>query len=130
MFCVCIYHLNHLLRIKSSGSGQSSVMGKEKRCKKGEHVIGAEIGLHDDYGLSNFEYQWKYWTKLCIGFTSKVCVYYWIWFYLASIVNIRLYCSDKDKDGTTMLEGDLWHNFHHKNDLYKDMINDIQRKER
>ena len=122
MFCVCIYHLNHLLRIKSEGSGQPSVMGKETRCKKGEHVIGAEIGLHDDNGLSNFEYAWPY--------AGAVGVYYWIWFYLASIMNVRLYCSDKGKDGTTMMEGDLWQGFDHENLFYKSMINSIQRKER
>ena len=126
MFCVCIYHLNHLLRIKSSGSGQPSIMGEEKRCKKGEHVIGAEIGLHDDYGLSNFEYEWKYWySHGTPGWRDA-----WVWFYLASITNIRLYCSDKGEDGTTMLEGDLWHGFHHIDDNYKAMINDIQRKQR
>ena len=119
--------MNHLLRLKSYGSGQPSVMGKEKRCKKGEHVIGAEIGLHDDYGLSNFEYEWKYWISLSeFDFWKDQ----FVWFYLASIMNIRLYCSGKGKDGTTMLEGDLWHGFHHIDGYYNAMINDIQRKER
>ena len=81
--------------------------GNEKRCKKGDHVVGAEVGLHDDYGLSNFEKEWRYW---------RLSSDYWtVYFYLSSIVNIRLYCSGYGNDGTTMIEGHLSDGpFHHK----------------
>ena len=29
--------------------------GKMRKCKKGSFAIGAEVGLHDDYGMSNLK---------------------------------------------------------------------------
>ena len=88
-------------------SGLSSPQwGSDKRCKKGSHAIGAEVGLHDDYGLTNFE-------KIYV--TPEVTARPKVWFYLASILNIRLYCSEyhnnDENGGTSKLEGDLHKNW-------------------
>ena len=84
---------------------EEGAWGETRKCKKGSHAIGAEIALHDDYGLSNLQHIYEenphyYETKL--------------WSYLASIINIRLFCSedieDKDDGDSSVIEGNL-HNF-------------------
>ena len=90
--------------------------GETKSCKKGSYAIGAEIGLHDDYGYSNIqqnevlqvEKKWPYRRTRKLPEEPEYC-YYSMNYYLASILNVRLYCSDyTEQDGgrTTKLEGD------------------------
>ena len=86
--------------------------GKMKKCKHGSFAIGAEIGLHDDYGLSNLK----------IGDPNQCVVNdrfgsYQKWSqkkfltYRASVINLRLYCSEyqlnDQGESTTRLQGDL-----------------------
>ena len=90
--------------------------GKMKKCKQGSFAIGAEIGLHDDYGLSNFK----------VG-DPKRCTYYdrqhsngkWdlrdLLTYRASVINLRLYCSEyqvnDQGESTTKIQGDINEDF-------------------
>ena len=77
--------------------------GETKSCKKGSYAIGAEIGLHDAYGYSNIQQNEKIVVDAWWG-----CIFP-MNYYLASILNVRLYCSDyTEQDGgrTTQLEGD------------------------
>ena len=82
-----------------------------------------EVGLHDDYGLSNFEQEWRYWNLNKDKWT--------VYFYLSSIVNIRLYCSGYGEDGTTMIEGHLYGGkFHHKWEEQEKMYSDVHNSKR
>ena len=84
---------------------EEGTWGDSRKCKKGSHAIGAEIALHDDYGLSNLQHVYEDNPHQDKAPVSA---------YLASIVNIRLICSgdDEDKDGreSSVIEGNL-HNF-------------------
>ena len=76
------------------------LFGRTKSCNNGSFAIGAEIGLHDDYGHSNINLKYYYKGKYR-DFELN--------YYRASILNVRLYCSEyTEQDGrpTTMLEGE------------------------
>ena len=102
-----------------NGGLRGSKWVKKKRCKKGEHAIGAEIGLHDDFGLSNYKEKWQYYT-------------WYIYYYFASILNIRLYCSDYGEGGTRMIEGQLLNHdqFHHEAWRYRRLFKYTREKQR
>ena len=114
----------HLIRNKEKpDEGWKGWWGYELSCKKGDHFVGAEVGLHDDYGLSNFEREWRYW--------DLDDDYWTVYFYLSSIVNIRLYCSGYGDDGTTMIEGHLYDKkFHHRWEEQEKMYQDIHNSKR
>ena len=93
--------------------------GETKSCKKGSYAIGAEIGLHDDYGYSNIqqnevlqvEKKWPYsrTRKLSPIVPEPEYCYYSMNYYLASVLNVRLYCSESTEQNgrkTNMIEGD------------------------
>ena len=91
--------------------------GKMKKCKKGSFAIGAEVGLHDDYGMSNLKdkqkkalYEFHY-----PEFRTPGWKYYFLFIVRASVLNLRLYCSDYQEDelgvSTTRIEGDLSKDF-------------------
>ena len=84
---------------------EEGTWGETRKCKKGSHAIGAEIALHDDYGLSNLQHIYE--ENPHYNDTK-------LWAYLASIINIRLFCSedieDKDDGDSSVIEGNL-HNF-------------------
>ena len=78
-------------------------------CKRGSHATGAEIALHDDYGLSNLQHTYHEYPKAPYEYDISK-----IWSYLASIVNVKLFCEDTDKviensdsGDSSVLEGDL-----------------------
>ena len=90
--------------------------GKMKKCKHGSFAIGAEIGLHDDYGLSNLKIGDP---KRCVvndRFNTylKYEARYFLT-YRASVLNLRLYCSEYQLNdngvSTTRLQGDLDNDF-------------------
>ena len=91
--------------------------GKMKKCKTGSFAIGAEVGLHDDYGLSNL----KNTQNMIYGFyypefyITPNFRYYYLSIVRASVLNLRLYCSEYQVDdlgvSTTRIEGDLSKDF-------------------
>ena len=80
--------------------------GETKSCKKGSYAIGAEIGLNDDYGYSNIQKNENFHvSSLILMYSCNYDMNY----YVASILNVRLYCSEPTEQNgrsTTMLEGD------------------------
>ena len=102
-----------------NGGLRGSKWVKKKRCKKGEHAIGAEIGLHDDFGLSNYKEKWQHFKE-----------WMWLYYYFASILNIRLYCSDYGEGGTRIVEGELRNDFYHERQDISDMFKEIRKKQR
>ena len=90
--------------------------GKMKKCKKGSFAIGAEVGLHDDYGISSLKakqrlrYSFYYPEYLKPNSRS-----YELSIVRASVLNLRLYCSEYQVDdhgvSTTRIEGDLSKDF-------------------
>ena len=90
--------------------------GKMKKCKHGSFAIGAEIGLHDDYGLSNLKIGDSDQCEVNDRFGDyddykprKFLTY------RASVLNLRLYCSEyqlnDQGESTTRLQGDLNNDF-------------------
>ena len=90
--------------------------GKMKKCKTGSFAIGAEVGLHDDYGLSNLRNTQKmHYTFYYPEFNKPGYRYWYLSIVRASVLNLRLYCSEYQVDdigvSTTRIEGDLSKDF-------------------
>ena len=90
--------------------------GKMKKCKKGSFAIGAEVGLHDDYGISSLKAKqrlryWFYYPE----YLKPNSISYELSIVRASVLNLRLYCSEYQVDdhgvSTTRIEGDLSKDF-------------------
>ena len=64
--------------------------GKMKKCKKGSFAIGAEVGLHDDYGVSNLK--------------AKQRRKHYLFYYPDYLQpNSRSYCQSKCNESKTLL---------------------------
>ena len=91
--------------------------GKMKKCKKGSFAIGAEVGLHDDYGVSNLKAKQKRKGYLFYfpDYLQPNSKSYTLSIVRASVMNLRLYCSEYQVDdlgmSTTRIEGDLSNDF-------------------
>ena len=93
------------------------MFGRTKSCNKGSFAIGAEVGLHDDYGHSNVKMRYRHRYR---------GINYDMNYYRASILNVRLYCSEyTEQDGrrTTMLEGER----HSDHEHYMNLITGTER---
>ena len=91
--------------------------GKMRKCKKGSFAIGAEVGLHDDYGLSNLKAKQKkkHYLFYYPEYLKPNSRSYELSIVRASVLNLRLYCSEYQVDdlgvSTTRIEGDLSKDF-------------------